>query len=471
MRIRPEVLLLAIVLPLAACKDYGEYTVAEREWVENDELPALSEMDLTGIDLEFSIGSEAHARVLPEVDWPDPVGALMDRVEFENGGSLPSDFDLPLEDGCMYVGLEPRYSRFRRVEIQGQVLLFVTYLVRLKDSGQKEGGASSGVRFEARLAVIDESLGMKRYDFEIDSLQFQIVQTASTFGIISSGNRSIHLRRLHFEGNTLIANEPVRLASSDHSIDKMAIATEPDGTFHLAWLTYDRTTTTENPVYYSKYGPDGDKLVNRNLLSEDARYRFIAMHWSTSGAAIAWADSRFARYGFSYSNLSKIFVHIANPEDRQSRGPYALNVPFQDSDDAFRPIFAIPHNDAIAFLWGKTSSDSLDKADKQFGIFDVKNKSLSLAKTSIRHEDVISTALQQQIEHQRSMPIAGFPVPDPDECDNWQARLNLKPTGVGIMTPEGMKPITRLILEPKDDDSDGDSDGDSDDNSTNNRRD
>lgn len=452
MRIRSEVLLLAIVLPLAACKDHGEYTVAEREWVENDELPALSEMNLTGINLEFSIGSEAHARVLPEVDWPDPVGALMGRVEFENGGSLPSNFDLPLEDGCMYVGLEPRYSRFRRVEIQGKTLLFVTYLVRLKDSGQKEGGASSGVRFEARLAVIDESLDMKRYDFEIDSLQFQIVQTASTIGIISSGNRSIHLRGLHFEGNTLIANEPVRLASSGQRADKMVIATEPDGAFHLAWVTERYAAMPERFVYYVYIDQNGIAEQSEVLLSDTATDRFLHLTVNDNQPLVSWADARFIRRGFDVTNPSKIMIGARNVNGNELWSPVVLNPPKDTSENAFSPVFSAQHNDAIAFLWGKTSSDSLDKADKQLGIFDVKNRSLTLAKRSIPHEDIISTALQQQIEHQRSMPIAGFPVPDSAECDQWREQLKLKPTGVGIMTPEGMKPITRLSPGKKGDD-------------------
>jgi len=460
MPIRPEILLLVIALPLVACKDYGEFTVAEREWVDNDELPAISEMDLTGINLEFAVGSEAHARVLPEAKWPDPIGSLMDRVKRENGGMLPANFDLPLVDGCIYVGLEPRYSRFRRVEFQGRTLLFATYRLGSRISGLRE---EDQPEVELRLAIIDESRGMARHDLRIDTVNFDLVRSDAALGIVSNSGKSIYYRRLDLSGDALMASEPLLLVSSDHRIDEMAIATEPDGTFHLAWLTYDRTTTTENPVYYSKYGIDGDKVEDRQLLSEDARYRFIAMHWSTAGTAVAWADSRFARYGFSYSNISKIFVHIANPEDGRPRGLYALNVPLQDSDDAFRPIFAIPHNNAVAFLWGKTSSDSLDKADKQLGLFDVNSKSLTLAKKSIPHEDIISNAVRQQIEHQRSMPVAGSPVPDPADCDRWQERLTLKPTGSHIRTPNGEEPITRLDLEKNGDNRAGDGD--------NNRRD
>jgi len=119
-------------------------------------------------------------------------------------------------------------------------------------------------------------------------------------------------------------------------------------------------------------------------------------------------------------------------------------------------VFATRHNNAIAFLWGKTSSDSLDKADKQLGLFDVNNKSLMLAKSPIPHDDIISTAVRQQTEHQRGMPVAGFPALEATDCDQWEERLNLKPTGFGVITPQGYRPITTLDLEKNDDDGGGD---------------
>jgi len=54
------------------------------------------------------------------------------------------------------------------------------------------------------------------------------------------------------------------------------------------------------------------------------------------------------------------------------------------------------------------------------------------------------------------MPVAGFPVPDTTECEKWGKQLNLKPTGFGVMTPQGYRPITTLDLEKNDDDGGGD---------------
>ena len=443
--------LLAMTLPLVACKDYGEFAVAERQWVDNDELPALSEMDLTGINLEFAVGSEAHARVLPEADWPDPVGALMDRVKRENGGEVPADFDLPLEDGCIYVGLEPRFSRFRRVEFQGRMLLFVTYLVSLENSSQNEGGATNGVRFEPRLAVIDESMGMKRYDLQVDSLQFQIVQTDSIFGIISTRNRSIHLRKLYFRDNTLAAKEPVRLAYSGQRADKMVIAPEPNGAFHLAWLTERYAAMPERFVYYAYFSQDGITEQSAVLLSDSAVNSFLSLVVHDSQPLVIWTDARFVWRGFKTTNKSKIMVGSADAMNNEYWPPIVLNTPKDNSDNAHRPWLASPNGDIAFFAWGTTSAGNWRDTSLQLALLNLESRSLKLAKTTDRFQNIAAEANRQELNHQRNMSIAGLPVPDPAECDQWRERLNLKPTGFGVMTPEGEREFMKLDPEKNDD--------------------
>jgi len=468
MRIRPEILLLAVTLPLVACKDYGEFTVAERERVDNAELPALSEVDLADINLEFSVGSEAHARVVPEAYWPEPVGALMDRMKFENGGELPADFDLPLEDGCIYVGLEPRFSRFRRVEYQGRRLLFVTYRLGSRISGVPE---EDQPEVELRLAILDESRGMARHDLRINAGRFDLVQTDAVLGVVSNTGKSIYYRRLDFSEDALRVREPVLLVSSDHRIDRMAVITEPDGTFHLAWLTERYGDLRERLVYYSHFNPDGVLEKPAALLSDTATNRFLHLTVNDNQPLVSWADARFISRGFDATNQSKIMIGSRGANGNGLWPPIVLNTPKDNSENAYSPVFAVRHNDAVAFLWGKTSSNGMDKSDKQLGMFDVNNKSLKLAKKMIPHKGIISTALRQQKERQRSMPISGFPVSDSADCDQWREQLNLKPTGFGTMTPKGIKPITRLDLEKKNDDRNDDGNDNCNDNLNDNLND
>ena len=463
MRIWPEFLLLAITLLLVGCRDYGEFTVAEREWEDNDELPVLSEMNLTGINLEFSVGSEAHARVVPEAYWPDPIGSLMNRLKFENGGELPQELDLPLEDGCIYVGLEPRFSRFRRVKYQGRTLLFVTYRIGSRISGLPE---EDQPEVELRLAIIDESRGMARYDLRIDAVRFDLVRSDAVLGLVSNTGKSIYYRRLDFSEGELMASEPVLLVSSDHRIERMAVAAKSDGTVHLAWLTERYGDLRERLVYYSHFNPDGLSKQPAALLSDTATNRFLQLTLNDNQPLVSWADARFISRGFDVTNQSKIMVGSHGANGNGLWPPIVLNIPKDNSENAYSPVFAVRHNDAIAFLWGKDSSDGLDKADKQLGVFDVNKKSLKLAKKLIPHKDIISAALRQQKERQRSMPVSGFPISDSADCDQWREQLNLKPTGFGTMTPKGVKPITRLDLEKKDDDRNDDGN----DNRNDNRR-
>ena len=252
----------------------------------------------------------------------------------------------------------------------------------------------------------------------------------------------------------MTAREPVLLVSSAYRIDRVAVATEPDGAIHLAWLTERYGDLRERLVYYSHFNPDGVSEQPAVLLTDTATNRFLHLTLNGNQPLVSWADARFISRGFDVTNQSKIMIGSRGANGSGFWPPIVLNIPKDNSENAYSPVFAVRHNDAIVFFWGETSSDSRDKSDKQLGMFDVKDKLLTLAEKPIPHENVISTALQQQTERQRSMPVAGSTAPDSAECDQWREQLNLKPTGFGIMTPQGVKPITRLDLEKKDDDDD-----------------
>lgn len=441
MRIRPDVLLLAFTLPLVACKDYGDFTVAEREWVDNDELPALSEMDLTGINLEFAVGSEAHARVLPEADWPHPIGMLMDRMKSENGGNLPADFDLPLEDGCIYVAPEPQYFRFRRVEFQGRTLLFATYRLGSRISGVPE---EDQPKVELRLTIIDESRGMARHDLRTDAVDFDLVRTDAVLGVVSNTGKSIHFRRLDLSGDALIVSDPVVLATSDHGIDRMTIATEPDGTFHLAWLTDRYAAMPERFVYYAYFDQDGIAKQSAASLSDSAVDGLLGFVVHDRQPLVIWTDSRFVSRGFKTTNKSKIMIGSADARDNGYRPPVVLNTPKDNSDNAYRPWLASPNGETEFLAWGTTTAGNWRNAPLQLGFLNLEQRLLMLAEKPERFQDIVAEATRQKLEHQRSMPIAGLSTPAPTECDRWQERLNLKPTGVHIRTPEGEQEIMKL---------------------------
>jgi len=448
MRRRPllcvRILCSALLITSAvACKDYGEFTVVDRQWVEDDEFPALSEIDLTGINLEFAVGSEAHARVLPEADWPDPVGMLLDRMKSENGGTLPPDFDLPLEDGCIYVGAESLSSRFRRVQFKGRTLLFVTYRVGTRKSGLPE---EEQPEVELRLAILDESQGMKRHDLRLGALKFDLIRTDSHLAVVSVEDRSVYLRRILLEDG-LVVGEPSLLNSFDHRIDRMTVVTEPNGQFHIALLLGDRTATAGNSIYYSKYRPNAEPIVNSRMLSRDARAGFLAMRLRSAQTVVIWTDSRFARYGFSPSNISKIFANVIDTETGSLRAPQVLNLPFQDSDDAYLPIFVNSVDEGLLLQWRADNGGDINGSSMRSGVFNLNDFSISLGESKNSKDEIVSAALQQRVDLERSTPVERFPVSNPAQCDNWQEHLNLEPTGFGIMTPEGEQPITRLGTE------------------------
>ena len=80
----------------------------------------------------------------------------------------------------------------------------------------------------------------------------------------------------------------------------------------------------------------------------------------------------------------------------------------------------------------------------QLSLLNLDHGPLRLNAKPERFENIVSEAVRQNTRDQRSMPIPGFTTPDPAECDQWQERLSLKPTGFGVMTPDGVQKFMKL---------------------------
>jgi hypothetical protein len=92
------------------------------------------------------------------------------------------------------------------------------------------------------------------------------------------------------------------------------------------------------------------------------------------------------------------------------------------------------------FIWGKAMSSSYGKADKQLGVLDVRSRSLTLKRKPIAHEELISSAIRQQIRYQRSIPVLGGSVPDSEECDNWQEEFRQREKPHPVLDPRTGRP-------------------------------
>jgi len=368
------------------------------------------------------------------------------------------------------------YSRFRRIEFQGRVLLLVTYRVGSRVSGVKEEDQPN---VEQRLAIIDESTGMTRYDFLLDSNRFELVRTDTTLGVVSINDASILLRRLEFRGDAMTASEPILLASSNHGIDRLAVENEPDRSIHLAWLTERVGAMPERAVRYLYFKPD-DTRRNLNLpfpneesdgfrqfprdskledpegvpFTETARGGLLNMRLNDQMLWVYWVDSRFVWRGFERKNYSKLMTQpvLIDGKPQQS---LAINIPKDDSDNADEPWLLWSHENAQFFAWSHASGGEPQEVLLQLSALDLETRNLRLARQPIHFRNIVAEAVHQNVEYERTRPVPDHPVPDSDECDNWEERLNLKPTGFGIMTPEGEQPITRLGTKKNGDNDQG----------------
>lgn len=425
---------------LTGCKDYGEFTVAEREEVEEPAGTPLFAMDLTGIDMEFSIGSEAHARALPEADWPDPIEDLIDRERQRFDGALPPNFDLPVAEGCIFVGAEQQYTRFRRVRFLDRTLLFVTYTA---PQSKIEPSSHEMRTSEKRLAILDESDGMRRYDIPIDDYRFELVRFGDRIGLFASGRTRLDFWSIKANESSLELDGPTVVIESDTPIDRLDITNSDEGVLTVVWLTSRYGTSRERYLNYFSFKP-GDRPLNRSIrATANATNRFLGIHSSGDDLAIAWSDARFVREGFSVDNQSKLMVRFLPGRDGAAFDDYVLNTPLDDSDNALPPILATENNNELTFFWNVSNPFSRNNPELRVAHFNLETRRLHVENSTIAHQQLVSAALQQQIEAQRGMPIEGVPTPSPEECDQWRENLDLVPTDQDVITPNGRQNILR----------------------------
>ena len=440
---------------LSACRDYGEFIVAERQRVDNDELPALSDMDLRDINLEFAVYSEAHARILPEANWPNPIGDLMDRTKWQNGGELPEDFDLPLPDACLYVTSNAQSAQFRRVEIGNRSILLATYGIPIPESERSEEDRFFGRQKRPVLAIIDENT-WTRTNFEFDSVGFDNLQVLDDQVVLLSRTRhSINFRSLRWIANQPALSDPIELVKTDNSIRKHVSRFVDTETIALAWLTRSNSPSeSEHLIYYQMIDVTNPGQRNTNLLSATASSSLLAMNIHDHEVWIHWVDSRFGKRGFMSKNMRKIMsANIASEGVKQNL--LAINLPFDDSDTAFIPVLVWTNNTYEFFSWGKTAEGLWQEAPLQFAYLNVEETTLNLAKQAVNYYEIIAEATRQELDYQRNRPIPSLPVPNSAECDNWEESLNrhFEQGPLRVLRPDGSLQPLGDLPDHKDNDS------------------
>jgi hypothetical protein len=448
-----SVFLVVAIVTLTGCVEDDNYVVATRNIVDRSTFPALDEMNWRGQrDLDLFVVSEAHAKVLPEVDWPGPIGEMMGLVVTDAEGNLPERWDLPIDDRCLYVGVDRRRPSWRFQHLD-RTLFFLPYRVTPSTEKQKR---SSGYY----LAAIDESQGLERYDFSISSPDVLFVDSNQQLLVIERDDNKLLLRKVIIEGRDVVLSEPSVLLNSARQIKAWTVDVDPTRQVHLAWSVHGESGSRSSPAFYARFDGEAATEGKAIQLTESSTGKVIDLVFNDGAVFVAWQDSRFLSGLVGIQNASKLFFSRVDWGSQAMDRPIVVNQPYDESDTTSDPVFAIVYRDRLYILWSTTSTGDFKNADLRFSALDYDDRSLALADLTVGEQDILGAAIRQMRQAQRSNPVGNHLAPSEEECDDWEDKVKSLPLleagpidihGRPVPLIEGSTPL----IKKEDEESDG----------------
>lgn len=413
------------VLLATGCRDYGEYEVAEQRWVDEDAFPDLAEIDWSSTNLPLSIGSELHARAVPQADWPEPLKSLLEWEAVVNNSEIPAAFDLAVPDACLYVDVASRNSRFQRVEVAGRSLLFLTYLEKIQQDRNGLDGTNDE-RSRVRLGWIDESNDFAVQSIGVEDMRFEVFVDGQLAHLVTSTRNAVRLYTLDWGGRGEPAvSEPVDLFATDEGVARVAAGRTENGELAIAVVTERLGNLVERRIYFGVVDPRGRIVTPFQSVTSTATG--IALAWVSDFASIGltWIDARFIQRGFDRQNTGKLIFASLDPDNRLEP-LIVLNDPLDPDDDAFEPILVGHAGTAPLFGWTTPHWVEPDSPLK-IALFDPESRTVKRRGTTYSTRAVHKAVIDDWTDLLRTTPIPGYPVPAQADCENWDEMLPESP--------------------------------------------
>ena len=427
-------LALLSLIGLVSCQDYGEFTVAERTVLDPAETPALEDMNLLNINVDFRVFGEAHYQWVPDRVWPRDVREYIRdaRLRFDDEwnpiNELPKDFSLGLPKGCLLV--QPvdqgswfaKQSNYKRLSLNDREVTLISYPTPASDERPSWSvGPPHLAVFEVgkpEPAVLE--IGSYSYEFEAFVHQDEIVL------ILNAEDRLLY-RTLRWSEDRPQFSDPIELFQMIKNPDyaragiRKMVSTKVDDTIHLAWIVKDATTS----IYHRVIDPS-QPGVSQSTLVTDTDSSLLTINAHADSIWLHWIDGRFGRDGFMPTNTRKWFSAEFSRSGRLME-TLVINTPFDNSDWAYSPVFAWSHDSYEVLAWGALSPGSIRNIDNmsymdnpiQLALLDTKTHVVSLAQNMLSHEEIVHEAQRQYTAHLRNHPVHGLSPEQAEECDRW----------------------------------------------------
>ncbi|WP_376693698.1 hypothetical protein [Wenzhouxiangella sp. EGI_FJ10409] len=410
--------LAASGLLLASCAEDGDYEVATRQKVDRSELPELGQIGWSQDDFDSFVVSEAYAKIVPEAKWPGPIGEMLNLVARDPQGNLPEGWDLPIDDRCLYIGIDHRRPSWR-LHHRGRTLFFVPYQVP-SSNGTNETAPRN------YLAALDESQSLRRYDIGIASFDIKLLQRTERLLLVERDVNALLLRDITIEGSGLEISDPSVLVEPESRLKNWTVELDSEGAVHVAW-SIQEGSGRQHPAFYARF--DGQALTEEDslLLTRSSTGNTVKLIAKQGRMLAAWQDSRFASGLVGVQNASKLFFARVDWDSLQRDQPTVVNQPYEESDGASAPIFAKVHNDRVLVFWSTTLTGELQWAELRYSIFDDDDRRLTVAEGNIEGASLLDAATKRLRRMQRGNPIGDQPGPTDQECDLWEEKVRSLP--------------------------------------------
>jgi hypothetical protein len=405
-------------LLLASCAEDGDYEVAARQKVDRSELPELGQIRWSQEDFDLFVVSEAYAKIVPEAGWPGPIGEMLNLVARDAQGNLPEGWDLPIDDRCLYTGIDHRRPSWR-LQHRGRTLFFVPYQIPLSNGTNDTAPGNY-------LAALDESQSLRRYNIGIASLDIKLLEGPERLLLFERDGNGLLLRDITLEGSDVVISGPVVLVESESRIKNWTVELDSEGAVHVAW-SIQEGSGRQHPAFYARF--DGQALNQEDslLLTRSSTGDTIKLVAKQGRMLASWQDSRFASGLVGVQNASKLFISAVDWDSSHRQQPTVVNRPYEDSDGASAPIFAKAHNDSVLLFWSTSLAGEPQWAELRYSIFDDADRRLMLAEGNIEFASLLDAAKMRLSRMQRGNPIGDQPAPAGQECDLWRERMRSLP--------------------------------------------
>lgn len=409
------------VLLATGCRDYGDYEVAEQRWVDDDAFPSLAEIDWSSTNLPLSIGSELHARAMPQADWPEPLKSLLEWEAVGNNSEIPAEFDLAVPDACLYVDVASGNSRFQRVEVAGRSLLFLTYLEKPQQERNSPHG-KNGERSRIRFGWIDESKDFRVGSIGAENMRFEVFVDGRQAHLVTSTRNAVRLRTLDWGGHgEPSVSEPVQLFATDDGVARVAAGRTENGELAIAVVTERLGNLVERRIYFGVVDPHGGIVTPFQSVTSTATGTALTWVAEFTSIGLAWIDARFIERGFNRQNTGKLIFASLDPSNRLGP-PMVLNDPLDSDEDAFEPILAGHAGTAPVLGWTTPHWVEPDSPLK-IALLDPESRTVTRRRTTYSTRGVHLAVIDYWKEFVRTTPIPGHPVPATANCEDWDEML------------------------------------------------